>query len=165
MKKNKIKNKKTFEQCKEASHASEFSDHNGNVEMCTTLKTSSPQSPQCADALSFSLSWTLSREENRWNLLEANQAAGESGAHGPFSKKAHECVRHVVIPLWMTSEYLFVSLRSPGIAGRTTLPAVCNPNIKPKGFMWAKLSLSQLNCTLRLLKGKFKLTHLMAACK
>lgn len=104
-------------------------------------------------------------EENRWNPLEANQASGESGAHGPLSKKAHECVLHVVIPLWMTSEYLFVFLQSPGITGRTTLPTVCNPNIKPKGFMCAKLSLSQLNCTLRLLKGKFRLTHLMAACR
>lgn len=62
-----------------------------------------------------------------------------------------------VIPLRMTSEDLFVFLQSPGIASRTTLPTVCNPNTKPKGFVCVRLPLCQLNYTIRLLKGKFRL--------
>lgn len=123
--------KKTFGQCKEARHAGEFSDHNGNMEMYTNLKATRPHSPQCAAALFCLFPEFYLWEESRWNPPEANQAAGENGAHGPLSKKAMNVFSVWSSPLWMINEDLFLFRQSPGIAGRTTMPTVYNAEIKP----------------------------------
>lgn len=103
----------------------------GNVEMCTTLKATSPQSPQCAAAVSFSPEFCL-WEENRWNLLEVNQAAGESGLHGPLNKKAHECVLHVSFLCgWPVKISLCSSRVLESQAGPPCLlDAILTPNLK-----------------------------------
>lgn len=71
-------------------------------------------------------------EENRWNPLEVNQAAGEGGLHGPLNKKVHECVLHVsFLCEWPVKISLCSSRVLESQAGPPCLLcAILTPNLK-----------------------------------